>query len=1050
MAISNKNFNNPIGRWTRSQRRSAFGKPGNLGLSCLALAFGVSVFTEIPFSIVSASDESAIDSPNIQADRNAPPTLDTTEFSLRRRSTVELWQDRDRYRDLVLEGLRSTDLETNERARWVIERWRRGIFADTPSDVAEQLAAMDPVEAIERLLELGDFASATLALEEAVGTLEYDGMASRLGMTLNVRFPVYARRAIEQSTQNDLLRFLAKSITSKELAVCHHEWNRLFGGTDDEPRWQASFQADPEVAEQIECLLALLDGNQEAALQIAVRADQAKVDPAPNKIAPDQRPFETLNKEDSARTPLTRLVRMVSGQWGPLANESASAAMALEVKTNLDRSEAIRLWSDTLISAHRSGDEDLRAKAIANLMPRPPRTPTAKSPDLELSAEVQSLAWRTLLIHGQVDGAIQWVSMIDPGDAATIAMSASRATDAMTPMGFSWEDVDTQLETRIDLAIAAQRQLFADMTSSDFEVVSEASMRSPSGLTSEVDSLFSMIRLLLSVGRDDAAWRIADRLSIDELWCKRSGRSQKHLVRDYVLLALMLTNETDWMIRLAFRDWESEPADVSQGLLARVLTIDDPLVLPIVSELIRMQSTHRSAKEVFRLACEIVRADESDRKKHARWMPVLFQALRDGSLRQKIAKTSPTQGRLRESALQPDARVWSDLFLAYGRPDLAESHLRAQAANGDLESMLTLAKRYRLSNDVSDESLDENLETIWNLVAQPAIDPNSGYRDEVSIGIQAIAAQAKLAKDQGDHRRADRLISELNAMACTPSTDVRQLIADELADLGMWQDAESIYRTLLYITALSSDETQSLIDIAKNFQGFAFQATKTELDVTQSAIETEDAKSDPPQDWRLRRMASQWLDLAFAGTLSAFEYRPQLYLIYPRLIAREQLELAIADRAAIPPEDRSSQDSKIEGLLEHLQRLDRMDITTAESILPKLRQVGMRETADRFMANILDAAEEHFEIFSADAMIANNVAWAAAVNESDLPQALELSRRAVRIEPDSAIYRDTLAEILARLDRPDEALLIEEGCLIDDPGQWHLHEQVQRFENLVK
>lgn len=1047
MAMNNKKPNEPSGLCRFTFRSGP----------ALVLALGGIFFIGAGNSFLAASDESPPGDRAPGVDQNDPPALDKTEFSLRRRSTVELWQDRDRYRELVLEGIRSADLETNERARWVIERWRRGIFADTSPDVAERLAGKEPVEAIELLLELGDFAPATLALEEAVGTLEYDGMAGRLGMTLDVRFPVYARKAIEQNTQTDLLRFLAKAITSKELAVCYHEWNRLFGEADDKLRWQASFQANPDVADQIQCLLALLDGDQEEALRIAIRADQAKIDPAPNEAAPDQRPVNGRPANgESARMPLTRLVRMVSGQWEQMANESAKAALAIELKTNRDRADAIRWWSDTLICASRCNDEDLQAKATASLLPRPPRVPpanaldSAKSPDSELPADVQSLAWRTLLIHGHVDAAIQWVSMTDPGDAATIAMSASRAADAMAPMSFSWEDVDTQLEARIDLAIAAQRQLYADMTSSDFDVVSAASSRYPSGLTREVESLFSMIRLLLSVGRDDAAWRIADRLSIDEFWCKRGGRTQKYLVRDYVLLSLMLTNRTDWMIRLAFRDWESDPSEVSQGLVARVMTINDPLVLPVVSELIRMQTTHRSTKDVFRLACEIVRADDADRKNHAEWMPILFQALRDGSLRQKLSKASPSQGRLRESVLQPDARVWSDLFLAYGRPDLAESHLRAQAATGDLESMLTLAKEYRLSNNLPDESLGEALETIWNLVAEPAIERHSGYRDDVSIGIQAIAAQAKLAKDQGDHLRADRLIAELNAMACTPSTDVRQLIADELADLGMWQEAESIYRSLLYMTALASDETQSLIDIAKSFQSFAFQATKTEMDVTQSAIEVDDVTTEDNRDLRLRRMASKWLDLAFAGTLSAFEYRPQLYLIYPRLIAREQLELAIADRAAIPPEDRSSQDGKIELLLEQLQRLDQMDITTAESILPKLRQVGMRETADRFMANILDAAEEHFKLFSADAMIANNVAWAAAVNESDLPQALELSRRAVRIEPDSAIYRDTLAEILARLDRPGEALMIEKGCLIDDPGQWHLHEQVERFENLEK
>ena len=45
-----------------------------------------------------------------------------------------------------------------------------------------------------------------------------------------------------------------------------------------------------------------------------------------------------------------------------------------------------------------------------------------------------------------------------------------------------------------------------------------------------------------------------------------------------------------------------------------------------------------------------------------------------------------------------------------------------------------------------------------------------------------------------------------------------------------------------------------------------------------------------------------------------------------------------------------------------------------------------------------------------DAMTCNNVAWIAAVNQSRLSDALLLSKIAVRAEPESAIYRDTLAE----------------------------------------
>ena len=105
----------------------------------------------------------------------------------------------------------------------------------------------------------------------------------------------------------------------------------------------------------------------------------------------------------------------------------------------------------------------------------------------------------------------------------------------------------------------------------------------------------------------------------------------------------------------------------------------------------------------------------------------------------------------------------------------------------------------------------------------------------------------------------------------------------------------------------------------------------------------------------------------------------------------------------------------------------------------------MDDLADESLSEIVRAAEKHAKIFPGDAMIANNVAWGAAMNNFQLDTALKMSRRAVAGEPDSAIYRDTLAEILFRLGRPDEALQIEQGCILDDPGQWHLHEQIERF-----
>ena len=67
------------------------------------------------------------------------------------------------------------------------------------------------------------------------------------------------------------------------------------------------------------------------------------------------------------------------------------------------------------------------------------------------------------------------------------------------------------------------------------------------------------------------------------------------------------------------------------------------------------------------------------------------------------------------------------------------------------------------------------------------------------------------------------------------------------------------------------------------------------------------------------------------------------------------------------------------------------------------------------------------------------------MNGQHLETALNLSEQAVYQEPDSAVYRDTLAEILFRLGRIEEALKVEEACLLDDSTDWHIHQQVDKY-----
>jgi hypothetical protein len=1015
--------------------------------------------------------------------------LASKDFSVRRRSTFELWRERDRYREAVLNASRSEDLEAAERARWVLGRWQRGILVDTPPELAKQLSERSPVEAIELLLETGNFSAATVAMQEAHGTLDFEVISARVSITLDQRFPIYARNAVVHDQTAALGKFLDAASSTKEMAVCWDDWSRLFSepketGVSPQLPYSAKWWS-PELAEQTQCLLHLLAGNFDQAMKVALQSDrelqkreagiqgnvQGNLDEkndGPEAASGDNGSLGLLSQKQQ---PLTRVVRIVTSQWAGLADAAASSARAFERATErlatqntdrpsghnhsaaqiaLYRAEAIRHWSDALIAADRCGDESIREAAVQGLVKHQSEL-DQKGVELADLASVRSLAWRTLLIHGELDAVLNLIGTTDPKNAATIASETSRNADAFRLLGFPADEIDIQLEPWIDNAITAQRELHAASTSEDPIEKAEASTISDTGMSTEIEQQFELIRLLDDVSRDDAAWRIVDRLSARDLIVKHPRRGDSFLVREYVLLALMYTAHSDWMIRLTMRPWETEPTDISLGLISRIMISEDRQLIELLMRYVKIQRPKLLVHEQFRIACEIARAGENDRRLHRELVATLSQSLRDGSLRRAI-----TQESQYDIFFEPTTKVWADLFAAHGRPDLAEPFLQQQAAAGDLKAAFTLAKEYRLAGSTPANS--DIFESIWEAVAASQSDESTLIRDDVMTAVSAVGEQLRTARDVGDLKTAEMLLMQLRAMACTPSTDMRQQIADVLAELGQWQIAEEVYRSLLMITAITSDETQSMIDIARKYQKFAVNATVAEIEQTETAMDHERVMNLTPADLQLRSEAIRWLDLAFAGTLDQVEFRTPLYLMYPQLIAREQLELAITEAvsqqraSAETPETivaTAATEQQIHRLLNRLHDLDQMDITTAESILPKLTNLGLQHLAHEQLAKMLQAATQHMRTFPTDAVRANNVAWGAAVNDFNLPQALQLSRLAVQFEPESAIYRDTLAEILARMGNTHEALAIERGCLIDDPGQWHLHEQVQRFEEII-
>jgi uncharacterized Ntn-hydrolase superfamily protein len=81
-----------------------------------------------------------------------------------------------------------------------------------------------------------------------------------------------------------------------------------------------------------------------------------------------------------------------------------------------------------------------------------------------------------------------------------------------------------------------------------------------------------------------------------------------------------------------------------------------------------------------------------------------------------------------------------------------------------------------------------------------------------------------------------------------------------------------------------------------------------------------------------------------------------------------------------------------------------------------------------------------------DAEYLNNMAWFCAVYGLFLPEALEAAQRAVALSPEAPHILDTLAEIYFRLGERDQAIQTIERAIKLDPESAYYREQLTRFQ----
>lgn len=698
---------------------------------------------------------------------------------------------------------------------------------------------------------------------------------------------------------------------------------------------------------------------------------------------------EAVNRARESRDDeLLLLARMMSGRWDEIAKDAIAAADTADAESP----EQVAHYSNAMVAADRSNNRELFASTVEKLRANELHGDESRAGGAgdEISFD---LRWQTLAMHGEVEAAIDVLKQRSPEVAGEIALASARAARATQVLGYPLEEVDEKLDEWIEEAIEAERK------------------KSDGADNKPAERLLMFMRVMIRVGRFDVAREIASGLSapLGNLPKRSTGPLRQRIslntsLRDLVLYHLVLASKYDWVVEFAVQPGETVISSRAEGYLRYALPDLEVTTFKILMDAMAYLMPSASFRDRFRVVCDLVSGEVPEAFEQPEMFGRLYDRLTTGKRQiQRIA------GRV---VVSPRMQLNKDivaLFARHGQAELANRCLQDLSRGSDAESSLELAEGEL--NRGRSEKAAEYLELLWRQVEGKSPDDRNLSAD-AGYAVKALICNWIIAQRQADDDLSEQYLRQLKVTLCSPSTEMRHEIAQYLVQWGHSDLAEEVYQVLLPMTAFGSREATEFYDVARSYAMLM--------------------RDERPNE------AAGWFDLAVVGTLqSPLGNRP--FVTLPLYVSRIAVDGAV----------KSANEAKTRRFINRVLQLDPIDIDFAERLLPKVREAGMQELATETLDRILDQGKLHMQSFPADATVSNNLAWASAMNKHRLDEALELSERAVYLEPDSAIYRDTLAEVLFLLGRITEALQIEQHCLLDDPDQWHLHQQIKKYQELL-
>ncbi|MGV3483416.1 MAG: hypothetical protein ACO1RT_03235 [Planctomycetaceae bacterium] len=685
---------------------------------------------------------------------------------------------------------------------------------------------------------------------------------------------------------------------------------------------------------------------------------------------------------------LLRVCRMLGGDWQALAHEQLAAANA----QTPDSLEWYRHWMYALMAAARCEETDIRRQAVEQLS-----KPRGADKDLDQTDPINRVRWQALAMHGELQAAASILQPLQPNDAAELLAQATLYPQAFEAIDVDWTQIDSQLSSLVKEAVQGEQK------ESDANRVSS----SP-----ELSRLLTVVRMMIATGRDELA---LEALKSVVNHPSLSSRDNASATRIEIIRTLARLNRNEWISELLIGPADTTLPGRTQFYLAMAFDAEIETVAGLIEAFTRLRPTDSFAEHVRdtvaildgRLPKSF--AGSGGRKASTSGAGVGFESLYAAMAESKrVIRTR--DGGMSIASVPRLTLDMARIFELHGEPELARRTLMALAAQGESEATLRIAEAEL--NQGSAQTARQLFETVWKTIERRGTDLsrlNQADADSL-VAMKAIQGEATSAMRLGDLEGAEELQTLIKLMSCTPSPALRDSFAQYLVEQQMHEPAAAIYGPLLRLAAFGSSDDVEFYSIARNYD---------------AAV----SESKPAQ-------AAAMLDLAIAGTIETTVFYPAAYISLPSYLHRRVIQMAVQDQDA----------ARVRAHVEQLFRLDPIDIDFGEKVLVAMREAGMKDLAAEILERIYQAGNRHLETFPLDVGMANNLAWVLALSDHRLEDALRLSRRAVFYEPDSTIYRDTLAEVLFRLDRKPEAIAIEKACLLDDPAEWHVHEQIKRFE----